>query len=462
MAARLHLSEDQQRFFARWGYLQIPGALAAQTCEDLTALIWRLMPAPLRRDDPASWRGRIADCCNDLHLYQRKGLVRFKDRKFFRGRPEAQSLYASHVEALMGEALGRPVERFSIRGLNPNFPFPRRVSLNGLVGCRLDKDDGPWWPSLPSPPQLPIFGHLETHAVELSAIAYLHDVEEGGGAFAVWPGSHRLMRLAFDASVDFLPNRLYPLLRNQLQRRSPLRLAGRKGDLILFHNRLLHANSLNRSGQVRHAVLLDVLGERWQARQDEPFLTPDDEMARDRLMAAGDLSRDPLVREVAGALDRCRLSGLMIRHPRISNCLQAISKDPIGSARNRLSAKIRSRQHGDHWLVVSQGGDHQDSYKLDAYGRARDGAYRLFLNGRRAAASCCGSLVERLALEPGRHRLRLEGRFGVDHYLRVVSTRRPIHESPVLLDGVISADSAAFEAELVLSYDATSLEMASR
>lgn len=450
-AAGLHLSEDQRRLFAERGYVQLPGALNASVCAELTDLIWRLMPEPLRRDEPRTWSGRIADCCNDLHLYQRKGLVRFKEKRFFRHEPEAQSLYASSAETLMAEALGRPVERFSIRGLNPNFPLPRSVSLNGLLGCRLDPDDGPWWPRLPCPPQLPIFGHLETHAVELTAIAYLDDVAEDGGAFAVWPGSHRLMRLAFEAPVDFLPNRLYRPLRNQLQRRKPVELSGRRGDLIVFHNRLLHANSFNRSAKVRHAALLDVLGEDWRERQHRPFLDPHDQAARDRLLAAEDISRDPLVLAVTGALDRCRLSGLMIRHPRISGWLQAISKDPIGAHRNRLSAKIRSREDGDHWLVVSQGGEHQRSFKLDAYGRARDGAYRLFVNGQRAAASRCGALVERLRLEPGPNRLRLEGRFGVDHYLRVVGTRRPLHDSPVLLNEVISANSTGYETELVLA-----------
>lgn len=447
----LRLSPAQQRFFARHGYLQAPGALSARMCEDLIALTWRLMPSPLRRDDPQTWRGRIADCCNDLHLYQRKGLVRFKEKRFFRNEPEAQSLYGSNIESLMAEALGRPVERFSIRGLNPNFPFPDKVSVNALLGCRMDPDDGPWWPRLPSPPQLPIFGHLETHAVELTAIAYLDDVAEDGGAFAVWPGSHRLMRLAFEAPVDFLPNALYRRLRNQLQRRAPLRLAGRRGDLILFHNRLLHANSINRSGKIRHAVLLDVLGEGWRERQSQPFLTPEQAVERDRLLSVTDVGADRLVQEVLAPMQRCRVSSAMSRHPRLSQWLQAVSKDPVGAGRNRLSAKIRSREEGDFWLVVSQGGEHRRSFKLDAYGKARDGAYRLTLNGHKAAASRCGALVHKMPLQPGANRLRLEGRFGVDHYVRVVSTRQPVHESPVLLEAVIGASSTSYEAELLVT-----------
>jgi hypothetical protein len=434
--------------FERDGFLLVPGVLSAAQCAGLTEVTRSYLPEPFRSADPRDWRGRIRDCCNDLPLYQRKGLVRFKAADGFAAHPEmAAAVYANpRVAALFEAFLGPGLEKLRVRGLNPNFPAPRTVSLNELFGTRLDPEmGGGAWDRIraPAPPQFPITPHLETHAVELGALVYLTDVTEDAGGLAVWPGSHRLFAMAFSSSIDFLPNRLYTRIFRLLQGRRPKVLQGRAGNAILFHNRLLHANTINRGRQVRHALVVDAQGRGWRARAAEP------RMGEDELEALGparDFADRPEVRAVIDALPRDRLGTFMASRPRLAATIQSISKDPSGAGRNHLSAKIRTRRTGDMWVVVSQTGEHARSYKLDAYGLARHGDYRAVLNGTELARSRCGIIVEQVEPAAGEHRLELAGRFGRDHHVRVVRTRQPVAESEVLHAGVVAAGSGGYAA----------------
>lgn len=437
--------------FRRDGFLQVPGVLSREQCAGLVEVTRGYLPPAFRSDDQRAWKGRIQDCCNNIPLYQRKGLVRFKAGDGFASHPEmTDAVYANpRVRGLFETFLGADLEKLRVRGLNPNFPFPRWVSLNELVGARLDPDlrGGPWDRiRLPAPPQFPITGHLETHAVELGALVYLSDVGPEAGGLGVWPGSHRLFELAFGSSVDFLPNRLYKRLFRLLQGRRPRVLEGRAGDLILFHNRLLHTNTFNRSSAVRHALVIDGLGRGWRERAAEP------RMSEDELNALGltrHIAHSPVVRDVLAPLARDPLGALAAKRPKLAGFIQALSKDPSGAGRNHLSARIRMRRDGDLWIVVSQTGEHRKSYKLDAYGLARHGAYRARLNGEALARSRCGILVEQVEPLAGPWSLELEGRFERDHYVRVIRTRQPFTQSDLLHVGVVAAGArryaAAFE-----------------
>ena len=442
------LRAADRELFERQGYLQIPGVLSREECAGIVEVTRGYLPEAFRSEDPRDWRGRIQDCCNNIPLYQRKGLVRFKAGDGFASHPQVQAAIYDNprVVALFEAFLGPELQKLRVRGLNPNFPFPQTVSLNELLGTRLDPEmrGGAWDRiKLPSPPQFPITGHLETHAVELGALIYLSDVGPDAGGVGVWPGSHRLFRMAFGSSVDFLPNRLYKRFFRLLQGRKPQVLEGRAGDLILFHNRLLHTNTINRSSDVRHALVVDGLGKDWRARAAEPQMTED---ALNALGPARRLLRSRAVRDVVEALPRDHFGAFTARWPRLAGCLLAISKDPSGAGRNHLSAKIRMRREGDLWIVVTQTDEHRKSYKLDAYGLARHGAYRARLNGAELARSRCGILVEQVEPAAGTWALEFEGRFARDHYVRVIRTRQPFTHSELLHVGVIAAGQTRYEA----------------
>ena len=439
---------DRERF-AQEGFLQVPGVLTREQCAGVIEVARSYLPPAFRSPDPRDWRGRIQDCCNNLPLYQRKGLVRFKASDGFASHPEVEAaVYANpRVRGLFEAFIGEELEKLRVRGLNPNFPLPRRVSLNELFGTRLDPDlRGGIADRIqaPAPPQFPIVGHLETHAVELGALVYLSDVGPNAGGLGVWPGSHRLFGWAFSSSIDFLPNRLYKRIFRLLQGRQPRVLEGRAGDLILFHNRLLHTNTLNRSEAVRHALVIDALGKGWRARAAEPRMREDELKALGR---ARDLAKRPEVRLVLDALPRDRLGAFTARRPKLAGWIQSLSKDPAGAGRNHLSAKIRTRRDGDLWIVVSQTDEHRKSYKLDAYGLDRHGKYRARLNGQALASSRCGILVEQVDAAAGPRSLELEGRFVRDHYVRVIRTRQPFTRSELLHTGVVAAGQSRYRAE---------------
>lgn len=429
---------DLREAFERDGYAVVEGVFDAEQCKDMLSEIWALMPERFTPGDPATWTGRIQDCCNNLPLYQRNGLLRYKDRKGFRkSRVFARHVYANaRVGEAFAAATGRRMERAHIRGLHPILPMPRWISLNEAVGNRLARDESRGWPKVPRPPLIPIPGHLDAHCTDVLMIAYLDDVPERGGGLSVWPGSHRLLRDCFESLHDFLPNAAYKPVMRVLQRYRPVEIGGRMGDVVVFDNRLLHTNSFNFGPRIRQAILLDAFG--------------DDIAGRDRKWRAGDSGRGAMLASRAtGAPDIAGASGIKLRRdpmrafwsrlPKLRGFVSGIAKDPSAKARRMLSAKIRQRQAGDFWVVVSQGSEHRDSFKLDAYGVPAAGKFRMRLNSGKPLKSIGGSLVERIELADGDNCIHIGGRFSVDHYVRVIRSRNPINESDLLFSGVIAA-----------------------
>lgn len=447
--AAYEITKAQRVAFERDGYLVLRAFLTREQCRAMAEEAWSLLPERFDRRDPASWRGRIQDCCSNVPLYQRKGLLRMKSADGFQSLPATnQAVYQNPaLNDVFGQLTGKKLARLWVRGINPNFPFPRTVSINELFGNRLDPEvRGKFWDRLriKTPPQAPIPGHLETHALDLGAFIYLTDVARNGGAVGVWPGSHRLFRLAFSSPLDFAPNRLYKRLALVLLGYRPTMVDGKAGDMILFHNRLFHGNSYNRSDVPRQMLVIDGLARGWVGRAAQ---SPGRGAERKRLYGAESLKDDPLVREVTGPLRPDRLGSLLVSMPRLNKWLLGISRDADSDARSHLSRKVRQRRAGDLWVVISQGSEYFDSYKLDAYGVARNGRFRMQLDGGNWIKSVGGIIVEQVPAEGGARHLRLSGRFDKDHYLRVIQTTTPFASSPTLFRDIIPAGTTVYQAE---------------
>lgn len=445
------ISESDRAFLEENGYVRIANALDPSRCENIIKYIWTLMPDRFNRADPASWTGRVQDCCNNLPLYQNRGLVRFKDKHGFAKVPVFKdAIYDNaHLLGVIAAALGRSLERVRVRGLHPNFPIPAWVPVNEVMGNRIhDQMSGPalQFLKIPRPPQLPITPHLDAHPFELSSMLYLEDVEDEAGGLAVWPGSHRLFAHAFEAEFNFLPTLAYKRLLSLLQRFRPRTLGGKKGDLIIFHNRLLHSNTFNFSNQIRYGLLIDIFGTGWNER-DEAWRQKQDEDLRARMCSKEEFKNVELVRSIVETYEPDAVSTFFMDHPRLRSFLTRMQKDPVGSFRRKLSAKIRSRAEGDVWLVVSQGGEHKSSFKLDAYGSKEGGNFRVEVNDARQLQSEAGALVEKIELAPGLNRIRLKGDMKVPHYLRVVRTANPVETSEILTTATIAGGATQIEIE---------------
>lgn len=448
------LTPDQVRRFLEDGYVVVKGVVATEDCAAMASAAWAMMPDRFDIGDHRTWRGRIQDCCNDIPLYQRKGLVRFKAADGFRSIPAVErGIHGNaRLQAMFARLCPSSPEVIRVRGLNPNLPFPRSVSLNELIGNRMENHplaEAADAIRLPCPPQFPIPGHLEAHAMDVGAFIYLSDVGRSGGGVAVWPGSHRLFGPAFDSPTDFKPNRLYTRLMKLFQARRPRVIEGQTGDVILFHNRLLHGNTFNHSGAIRHLAVVDVLGERLLARAAQ---TPSPALT-EVLLAAPRLRQDPRVVAVLAPLRKHRLAAFLLRHRRLNQWILSLSKDPVAAGRSRLSTRIRQRQPGDVWVIVSQGTEHRDSYKLDAYGRDRLGRFSCRIDEDPPRASLTGMLVEQYLLEGGEHRLQIAGRFDTTHYVRVLQTAAPFADSPILFSAEIAAGADGLIARFVVPHE---------
>jgi hypothetical protein len=430
--------------FERDGFVVVKGVFSAGQCGDMIQVIEKLLPERFSLVDPQSWTGRVQDCCNNLPLYQRNGLLRYKDREGFRHiRAIDQHIYSNpRLKKLFNAVTGRSMDRLHVRGLHPVLRMPRWVSIDEAFGNRLSSRahalQRPWL-KIPCPPQLPIPGHLDVHPVDVHMMIYLDHVRPRGGGLTVWPRSHRLLQHCFSSLYEFFPTAAYKRSVNFLQRFRPLEIIGHRGDLIILHNRLLHSNSRNHDVRIRHAVLLDVFGNNWleQDRRWKNDQTLQDECRS--LAGTKKIESHPLAAEIARHLAVDPTRAFLSKHPRLVSFFRMVAKDPLAAARRGISAKIRSRREGDCWIVVSQGWKHKRSPKLDAYGTGAMGQYLMTLNGDGATKSDGGVLVERIEPVPGKNAVEITGNFLTDHYVRIIRSRNPLSESEILYSGVIQA-----------------------
>jgi ectoine hydroxylase-related dioxygenase (phytanoyl-CoA dioxygenase family) len=99
--------------------------------------------------------------------------------------------------------------------------------------------------------------HTEAHPSQLITVSYLRDVEPGGGGLLIWPGSHRAIYPRMASKLEYIEADGYRGAFEEWTMKQPLELAGRSGDVIIIHHRLLHAPSVNRGNRVRFGFLCD-------------------------------------------------------------------------------------------------------------------------------------------------------------------------------------------------------------
>ncbi|QEN88474.1 phytanoyl-CoA dioxygenase family protein [Labrys sp. KNU-23] len=240
------LNEDQKNSFVDNGYCTVQIDLDSKWTNWAINLTWSQIDSHFDRDDPKTWVGEIEDDCRSATLAKRRGRLKFKDNVF--RHPELiRMMYGngpvmSAVRSLIGE---RCVGRHATRGLYPIFPTPQSSDV--------------------------IKGGMDAHPFQVNAVLYLDDVAEDGGAFSVWEGSHYIMAKAFAgrASYKLLDN--VEALRLEAEARCRhVMLPGPRGTLVLWHHRLLHTPTTNRTGKIRYALLADYYRDDWLDQADEP------------------------------------------------------------------------------------------------------------------------------------------------------------------------------------------------
>ncbi|MDA2989013.1 MAG: phytanoyl-CoA dioxygenase family protein [Actinomycetota bacterium] len=285
------LTDEQIAFFKANGYLILRGAMDPALCDRTEEKMWNELPGhvPMVRDDPATHVGPFDESSqSDDPLHVREG-YRWQIRTLGPDPDVIETLFCPPVvdaaESLLGEGrLVKPIPGGSAMGSSgpawPGGPVDPSVGVDGVRGiyCTLPYGDVP---------RKPDQAHTDGTPIMIGAVGLIDDVLPDGGAFKVWPGSHRRLYPLFWMQYDQARIPYYPQMpsfkgllnppeyHEELARimddTEPVDCWGAKGDVVLWHYRLAHMASHNYSPQMRKAILGDfVTTDLDQLRADPP------------------------------------------------------------------------------------------------------------------------------------------------------------------------------------------------
>lgn len=248
-----HLSQAEISFFKREGYLikrsVMDPALMAQARERK----WKGAPARMKRDDPTTWFGPFRpeeEAKSDEDEDNRKTQYTWKYRepateKWIIGMLATNPTIFGWVEQLLGVGeVNRPEK---IRG----------------IYCRLPMGEAPKEPTVchcdVRPPTLDKVSAKHLFAPRLGLVGLIAPIPPCGGAFTVWPGTHRIIYDLFLHLEGKERIKAYEERIIQFNDDHCVEGYGKAGDILFWHGLLAHTAGQNRSAQIqlREAVLCD-------------------------------------------------------------------------------------------------------------------------------------------------------------------------------------------------------------
>ena len=245
------LSAQEISFFKRQGYLIKKGVLDPELMRRARQRKWVGAPDRMKADDPTTWIGpwRPEEETSEAEENCKIGYT-WKYRE-----PANEEwlvrMMASHpiivgwAEQLLGAAKFDVPER--VRGIYCRLPMGEAAEQPLVCHCDVGPD------SLHETP----FERLLKPG--LGAVGLIAPIPPQGGAFTVWPGTHKII---YDLMI-----RTEGLARNQAYKQQIIDFNsdhhvegwGQAGDVLLWHRLLAHTAGWNRSEtlQLREAVLCD-------------------------------------------------------------------------------------------------------------------------------------------------------------------------------------------------------------
>ena len=296
------LSTEHISFFKENGYLILKSILDENLCAQAQDRMWSALPSDssLRRDDPRTYKGPFteAETSHDpLHI--RHG-YQWQLRACGTEQLLIDLIYNDRLCAIAEQLLGEGMLTLPVIGGEP-------------MGS-----SGPAWPGGPTDPAIGFgirgiyftrprdksecltdYGHTDGHPFNLGLVGLINDVSPDGGAFKVWPGSHKRLYPTFQMQYDqpripyydHLPSHKGIIhspeydaeLAKVMADTKPVDCSGKTGDVVLWHHRLAHMAGHNYSNAIRQAVLYDFTRKdldtcRMDAPQDEMWRDWSDEV----------------------------------------------------------------------------------------------------------------------------------------------------------------------------------------
>lgn len=273
----LKLTSEQLAFFKDNGYLLLRGVMDLDLCAQARDRLWASLPedCSLRRDDPATHVGPIPE--KDVQIdpmHMRRG-YRWQLREIgtepFMLNMVFSERFCTIAEQLLGKGtLRRPVINGTPMGSNgfawadgPVDPADKVKGVRGIY-CTLPYGDIP---------KKPDHCHTDGHPFHFGLVGLIDDVPPNGGAFKVWPKSHKRFYPTFwmqydqarIPTYDHLPSykgiinppEYEAELKRVMEDTEPVDCWGSAGDVVLWHHRMGHMAGHNYSTVIRQAVLGD-------------------------------------------------------------------------------------------------------------------------------------------------------------------------------------------------------------
>lgn len=287
------LTTEQIAFFKDNGYLLVPGAMDLQLCAEAQDRMWDALPpdAALKRHDPETHAGPFPD--NDRStdsLHTRDG-YRWLLRTVGTEQALINLVYSDRINTMAEQLLGAgTLRRPTVGGTpmgnqGPAWPGGPTDPAQGNEGARGIYFTLPYGDKAREPDRC----HTDGHPFQLGIVGLLNDVPQDGGAFKVWPKSHRRLYSTFQMQYDqpripyydHLPShkgivhtQAYLDELERLQKDTPaVECWGAAGDVVFWHHRTAHMAGHNYTSSIRQAVLADF----WTTDLDSCRLSPPQE-----------------------------------------------------------------------------------------------------------------------------------------------------------------------------------------
>ncbi len=272
----MHLNHEQIAFFKDNGYLLVPGAMDKNLCATVRDMMWAALPDGnhLLRDDETTHVGPFPpEERSEDSLHVRDG-YRWLNRTLGVTPEVINLIYSESICAMAEQLLGGEMRQAIVEGKPmgsqgpawPGGPTDPAVSNEGARGvyCTLPYGDVERQPDA---------CHTDGHPFQLGVVGLIDDTPKNGGAFKVWPGSHKRLyptyKLRYDQPripyYDHLPSFKgilhTPEYLEEIGRLNSDTQAvecwGEAGDVVFWHHRTAHMAGHNYSNTIRQAVLAD-------------------------------------------------------------------------------------------------------------------------------------------------------------------------------------------------------------
>ena len=245
------LTTEEIQTFKRQGYLIKRGILDPELMARARERKWAGAPPRMKKDDPTTWPGPWRPeeerpdpsdnfCLGFTWKYHEPG-----SEDWLVGMIATNLVIFGWAEQLLGE--GEVVTPERVRGIYCQLPQGHLPEEPTICHCDVGPD------------HLHSTSHEVLFASGLGVVGLIEDIPPHGGAFTVWPGTHRVIYKLFLSIEGLERNEAYKKRIIEINDALHVEGFGKAGDVLLWHRLLAHTAGHNRSEKIQlsEAVLCD-------------------------------------------------------------------------------------------------------------------------------------------------------------------------------------------------------------